>query len=66
MINCRERIHNPETHHDYPIRQRTTKKGCKGQIMSSYHNSKKKKFNYIIFKKNIILITYILLLGVHT
>lgn len=34
----RERVHNPETHHDYRIRQRNTKNGNKGEFMGSYHN----------------------------
>lgn len=33
-----ERINNPKTHKDYRIRQRTTKKGRKGQIMGPYTN----------------------------
>ncbi len=37
---AKERIHNPETHSDYRIRQRTTKKGKKGQIMGKYHEKK--------------------------
>lgn len=39
---AQERIHNPKTHSDSRIRQRTTKNGHKGQIMGPYHNSKKK------------------------
>lgn len=37
---AKERIHNPETHSDYRIRQRMTKKGKKGQIMGKYHEKK--------------------------
>jgi len=37
MCMAKERIHNPKTHSDSRIRQRTTKKGKKGQIMGKYH-----------------------------
>lgn len=33
-----KRINNPKTHSDSRIRQRTTSKGRKGQIMGKYHN----------------------------
>ena len=35
-----ERIHNPKTHADYRIRQRTTNQGIKGQIMGRYKKRK--------------------------
>ncbi len=34
---AKERINNPKTHADFRIRQRTTNKGKKGQIMGRYH-----------------------------
>jgi hypothetical protein len=33
---AKERIRNPKTHSDYRIRQKTTKKGKKGQIMGRW------------------------------
>jgi hypothetical protein len=38
---AKERIHNPRTHHDYRIQQRTTKVRTKGKIVGSYHPTKK-------------------------
>ncbi|ABN57778.1 hypothetical protein Memar_1852 [Methanoculleus marisnigri JR1] len=37
IIMAKERINNPKTHADFRIRQRTTNKGKKGQIMGRYH-----------------------------
>jgi len=39
----RKRIYNPATGKYYELRQRTTKKGRKGQIKGLWHPPKKKK-----------------------
>jgi hypothetical protein len=40
------RIHNPKTGRYYKIRERTTKKGKKGQIMGNWKNPKDKKKSF--------------------